>query len=159
LTNDVTGGTLSAPPVGALSELSVTTFGAKAEQGRSNDAAVQLATKAGSNAWHGTASFFRRGNQWSALPATFERGGDAPYFGRSQYSGALGGPIVKDHAFWFGSFEYLRQQSLLQAGERDLDAHTIRNKLSAIPLTSTLGLLRADWVLSDRDRLTALYAA
>jgi len=89
LTNDVTGGTLSAPPVGALSELSVTTFGVKAEQGRSNDAAVQLTTKAGSNAWHGTASFFRRGNQWSALPATFERGGDAPSFGRSQYSGAL----------------------------------------------------------------------
>jgi hypothetical protein len=159
LTNDVTGGTLSAPPVGAISELSVTTFGVKAEQGRSDAAAVQLATKAGSNAWHGTASFFRRGNQWSALPATFERGGDAPSFDRSQYSGGLGGPIVKDHAFWFGSFEYLRQRSLLQAGERDLDARTIRNKLSVTPLTSTLGLLRADWSLSSRDRLALLYAA
>ena len=158
LTNDVTGGTLSAPPVGALSELSVIIFGVKAEQGRS-DAAVQLNTKAGSNTWHGTASFFRRGNQWSALPATFDRSGDVPSFGRSQYSGALGGPIVKDHAFWFGSFEFLRQRSLLQSGERDIDARATRNKLGATPLDSTLGLLRADWVLSDRDRLSALYAA
>jgi outer membrane receptor protein involved in Fe transport len=159
LTNDVTGGTLFTPPVGALNELSVVTSGVKAEQGRSRDAAVQLATKAGSNAWHGTASFFRRGDQWSALPATFERGGDAPSFDRSQYSGGIGGPIVKDHAFWFGSFEYLRQRSLLQSGDRDLAARAIRNKLSAAPLTSTLGLLRADWSVSDRDRLTMLYAA
>src|SRR5262245_29110951 len=139
--------------------MSVTIFGVKAEQGRFNDAAVHLDTKAGSNTWHGTASFFRRGNQWSALPATFERGGDVPSFGRSQYSGALGGPIVKDHAFWFGSFEYLRQRSLLQSGERDIDARTIRNKLTATPLTSTLGLLRADWSLSSSDRLALLYAA
>ena len=159
LTNDVTGGTLSAPPVDALSELSVIIFGVKAEQGRSNAAAVHLNTKAGSNTWHGMASFFRRGNQWSALPATFDRSGDVPSFGRSQYSGALGGPIVKDHAFWFSSFEYLRQRSLLQSGERDIDARATRNKLGATPLDSTLGLLRADWVLSDSDRLSALYFA
>src|SRR5262249_10695965 len=122
-------------------------------------ATVRLTSKAGTNGWHGTASFFGRGNQWSALPSTFERSGAAPSFDRSQYSGALGGPIVKDRAFWFGSFEYLRQHSLLQSGERDLGARTIRNRLSATPLTSTLGLLRADWVLSDRDRMTALYAA
>ena len=159
LNNDVTGGTLASAPLSALEQMSVTPFGARAEQGRSNAAAVQLTTKAGSNAWHGAASFFRRGVQLSALPATFDRGGDAPSFGRSQYSGALGGPIVKDKAFWFGSFEYLRQRSLLQAGDRDPGARAIRNKLGATPLDSMLGLLRTDWVLSERDRLTALYAA
>lgn len=158
LTNDVTGGTLSVPSVGALDEMSVATFGVKAEQGRSNEAAVRLTTKAGSNAWHGATSFYRRGSQLSALPATFDRRGAVPSFGRSQYSGSLGGPIVKDHAFWFGSFEYLRQRSLLQSGERDLGSRSIRNRLSATPLNSTLGLLRADWAVSDRDRLTALYA-
>jgi outer membrane receptor protein involved in Fe transport len=158
MTNDVTGGTLLTPPVSALDELNIVTSGVRAEQGRSIDASVRLVTKAGSNAWHGSASFFHRGSQWSALPATFERGGDVPSFGRSQYSGALGGPIVRDHFFWFGSFEYSRQRSPLQAGERDLDARTIRNKLSVAPLTSTLGLLRADWSLSDRDRLAMLYS-
>jgi outer membrane receptor protein involved in Fe transport len=159
LTNDVTGGTIYAPPLGALSELNLTAFGVGAEQGRTSTATVRLTSKAGTNGWHGTASFFRRGNQWSALPSTFERRGAAPSFDRSQYSGALGGPIVKDRAFWFGSFEYLRQHSLLQSGERDLGARTIQNRLSATPLTSTLGLLRADWSLSNRDRLTMLYAA
>src|SRR5262249_36808895 len=133
LDNDVTGGTLSAPPLAALNEMSVTTFGVRADQDRAA-AAVRLTTKSGSNAWSGSASFSRRGDQLSALPATFERGGAAPSFDRAQFSGAIGGPIVKDRAFWFGSFEQLRQRSLLQAGERDLGARTIRNKLSAIPL-------------------------
>jgi outer membrane receptor protein involved in Fe transport len=159
MTNDVIGGTLFSPPVSALNELNIVTFGLRAEQGRSSDAAVRLATKDGSNVWHGSAAFLHRGNQWRALPATFERGGESPSFDRSQYSGALGGPIVGDHIFWFGSFEYLRQHSLLQAGERDLDASAIRNKLSAAPLTSTLGLLRADWRISDRDQLAMLYVA
>src|SRR5262245_4271486 len=101
MTNDVIGGTLLTPPVSALEELNIVTSGVRAEQGRSIDASVRLVTKAGSNAWHGSASFFHRGDQWSALPATFERGGDVPSFGRSQYSGALGGPIVRDHIFWF----------------------------------------------------------
>ncbi|HKQ79274.1 MAG TPA: hypothetical protein VJ810_36605 [Blastocatellia bacterium] len=159
LTNDVTGGALAAAPLGALKEMSVTSFGVQADQGRVSTATIQLATKAGTHGWHGTASFFRRGDQWSALPATFERNGTVPSFGRSQSAGALGGPIFKDRAFWFGSFESLRQHSLLQAGERDLEAQRIRNGLSATPLTSTLGLLRADMVISDRDRLEMLYAA
>jgi outer membrane receptor protein involved in Fe transport len=159
LANDVTGGTLSTPPVGALSELNIATFVVKEDHGRSSDATVKLTTRAGTNAWHGGASFFHRGDQWSAPPATFERDTEVPSFNRSQYSGSLGGPIVEDHAFWFGSFEYLRQRSLLQTGERDLDARTIRNKLSATPLASTLGLLRADWKPSDRDQLAIIYAA
>ncbi|HEY8462342.1 MAG TPA: hypothetical protein VIM99_18285 [Blastocatellia bacterium] len=157
LTNDVTGGTLSTPPIGAVSELSVATFGVKEDPARSSGGAVKLAARAGTNDWHGAASYFHRGNQWSAPPATSERGGDVPSFGRSQYSGSLGGPIVRDKVFWFGSFEYLRQNSLLQAGERDLDTRRIRNKLSVAPLTSTLGLLRADWQPSAYDRLMALY--
>lgn len=42
---------------------------------------------------------------------------------------------------------------------RSNGARAIRNKLSAIPLASTLGLLRADWGVSDRDQLAIVYAA
>src|SRR5262249_23573248 len=150
--------TRGPPPLAALNEMSVTAFGVRADEDR-GAAAVRLTTKSGSNAWSGSASFSRRGDQLSALPATFERGGAAPSFDRAQFSGAIGGPIAKDRAFWFGSFEHLRQRSLLQAGERDPRPHPIRNKLSAIPLASTRGLLRADWRVSDRGQLAILYAA
>lgn len=157
LSNDVMGGTLSTPSLSALNETYISTFGVKAEQG--HPAAVQLTSKAGTNAWRGTASFFRRGQQWSALPATFERNAAAPSFNRAQYAGTLGGPLVRDRAFWFGSFEYLQQNSLLQVGERDSVRRAIKNALTTVPLATTLGLLRADWRISDRDNLTLLYAA
>jgi outer membrane receptor protein involved in Fe transport len=159
LTNDVTSGMLFAPPLSALNELRVTTSGGKADQGRAASAAVQLVSKAGTNSWRGTASFFRRGDELSAMPVTYDRNGAAPSFGRWQYSGALGGPVIRDRIFWFGSFEYLQQNSLLQAGERDTVARAIRNGLTTVPLASRLGLARADWNISDRDNLTILYAA
>src|SRR5262245_36352838 len=158
LTNDVTGGILSTPSLSALNELSFTTFGVKADQGRTTASTNQLTTKSGTNTWHGTATFSHRGNYWSALPGGFNRDDDLPSFGRTQFSGALGGPLVRDKAFWFASFEHLQQHSLLQAGERDLASHIIRNKLSVTPLVSTLGLLRTDWVISDRGHLEILYA-
>src|SRR5262249_58135664 len=123
--------TRGPPPLAALNEMSVTTFGVRADQARAA-AAVRLTTKSGSNAWSGSASFSRRGDQLSALPATFERGGAAPSFDRAQFSGAIGGPIAKDRAFWFGSVEHFRQRSLFPARERHLRAHTHPNQLSAI---------------------------
>jgi outer membrane receptor protein involved in Fe transport len=158
LTNDVTGGILSIPSLSAIRETSVTTSAFKADQGRTTAAIMQLTSDSGTNEWHGTASFFRRGNHWSALPATFAGGGEAPSFDRAQFSGGLGGPLVRDRAFWFASFEYLKQNSLLQAGERDFSTRKIQNRLSATPLTSTLGLFRTDWRISDRDSLAILYA-
>ena len=157
LTNDVTGGTLATVPLDALNEMKITTFGVKPEQGRTSTAAIRLGPQTGTGDWHGTASFFHRGDRWSARPATFDRSQAAPSFDRSQSSGALGGPVVKGSLFWFGSFEYWRQHSPLPTGERDLNARTIRNGLSATPQTSTLGLLRVDWALSHQNRLGLLY--
>lgn len=145
------------PPMIALNETQIVTFGARASLGRAGGTAIHLKSKAGANAWHGAASFFRRGGEWSGLPATARREEAAPGFGRSQFGGALGGPIARDRAFWFASFEPVRQTSLLQIGERDPATRSIRNRLGAAPLATTLALVRGDWRISDRDNLSITY--
>ncbi|MBV9503457.1 MAG: carboxypeptidase regulatory-like domain-containing protein [Acidobacteriia bacterium] len=70
---------------------------------------IDIVTKSGTNDIHGDAFFFFRDKILNARdffdPAT------PPPFVRKQYGGTLGGPIVKDKLFYFGSFEQFRQTS------------------------------------------------
>jgi len=72
-----------------------------------NGAVVNAASKSGTNDYHGTLFEYLRN---SALDARdfFEGKSPAP-FRRNQFGGAIGGPIKKDRAFFFGNFEELRQ--------------------------------------------------
>ncbi len=72
-----------------------------------NGAVINAASKSGTNDFHGTVFEYLRN---SALDARdfFEGASPAP-FRRNQFGGALGGPVKKDKAFFFGNFEELRQ--------------------------------------------------
>ena len=65
-----------------------------------------------------------------ALPATYDRTlGEAPPFDRQQYALALGGPIKKGVAWWFGALEYRDQDGAVLVGARDVATRTIRARL------------------------------
>lgn len=85
----------------------------------------------------------------SSIPSTFDR---------QQYAFALGGPLKKDRAFWFGAFEYRNQDGAVLVGERDLTTRTIRRNFAAAPLDDLLGIARADWRPSDNDQFSFRYA-
>ncbi|HWY70266.1 MAG TPA: carboxypeptidase regulatory-like domain-containing protein [Terriglobales bacterium] len=93
--------------VDAIQEFSVITNNPSAEYGRSSGGIVNAITRSGSNALHGSAfEFFRN----SALDArNYFDGPRVPPFKRNQFGGSLGGPILKDRTFFFGSYEGLRQ--------------------------------------------------
>jgi hypothetical protein len=93
------------PPVDAIREYEVLTSTYDASFGRSAGAQVNVVSKSGTNGFHGTAyEFFRNG----ALDANnfFERSetGDARYQ-RNQFGFSLGGPLRKDHTFFFADYE------------------------------------------------------
>src|SRR5207247_10512714 len=82
-----------------------------AELGRSGSAVVNVVTKSGSNTLHGSASIYERDKSLQATIPTFNSdfsapAGQTPPFSRQQYSGTLGGPLVKDKAWFFGAFEF-----------------------------------------------------
>src|SRR3989337_2057824 len=101
-------------------------------------AIVNIATRSGTNQFHGSAFEFLRN---SALDARnfFDR--EIPPFRRNQFGGALGGPLRKDQTFFFGTYEGLRQSLGLSAVEavpdnnsRQAAVPAVRPFLAAFPL-------------------------
>jgi hypothetical protein len=95
--------------VDALREFQVLTSGYSAEFGHGGGAIINAVTKSGTNEIHGTAFEFLRNNSLDARNF-FDRNSKQLPFQRNQFGGSLGGPIIKDRAFLFGSYEGLRRR-------------------------------------------------
>jgi hypothetical protein len=93
--------------VDAVQEFSVLTSNYTAEYGRTSGGVVNAITRSGSNAYHGDVYEFLRN---SALDArNYFDAATIPPFRRNQFGAAGGGPIRKDHTFFFADYEGLRQ--------------------------------------------------
>jgi hypothetical protein len=67
---------------------------------------VNAITKSGSNAFHGTAGWYHTDNVLTARNSVFQP--QVPVFRRNEGNGTIGGPIVKNRLFFFGSVDVLR---------------------------------------------------
>lgn len=109
--NDLTFGSISfQPSINTIQEFKVDNSAFSAEYGQSGGAVLNLATRSGSNEFHGEVfEFFRN----DALDARnfFELTSQHPApFKRNQFGGNVGGPIIKKKLFFFFSYEGLRQR-------------------------------------------------
>ncbi|MEO8435229.1 MAG: TonB-dependent receptor [Pyrinomonadaceae bacterium] len=94
----------------SLQEFRVTTSNANADQGRSSGAQVSLITKSGSNQWHGSLYHFHRNTVTTANDFFNNKDGvERPQLLRNIFGGAVGGPIKKDRAFFFFTYEGFRE--------------------------------------------------
>jgi hypothetical protein len=100
----VLGGNLG---VDAIQEFSVLTSNYSAEYGKTSGGVVNAITRSGTNAFHGSAYEFIRNDKLDA--ANFFEAGQRTPFKRNQFGGATGGPIVKNHTFFFADYEGIRQ--------------------------------------------------
>ncbi|HKO14141.1 MAG TPA: carboxypeptidase-like regulatory domain-containing protein, partial [Acidobacteriaceae bacterium] len=91
------------PPAAAIQTVDVETSNYAPEFGRSAGAVTNVTLKSGTNRFHGSAYEY---NQVSALQARdyFNRTGAKQRTTNNYYGFALGGPIVKNHTFFFGDF-------------------------------------------------------
>jgi hypothetical protein len=158
--DDVVGGAVQNVSQDAVQEFQIATSRFDASLGRSGSAVVNIVTRAGTNEFHGSASFFFRDRRLQGLPATFDRAGlqSTPPFDRQQYSFTLGGPIKKDNAFFFGSLEYRNQDGAVLVGTRDAASRTIRRGFAPAPLDDLLSTNRIDWRVTELDWLTFRYS-
>lgn len=90
------------PNPDALEEFSVQTNNFSAENGRATGAVVNVITRSGTNAYHGSAFEYMRN---SALNAQNYFSTTKDSLSRNQFGGSLGGPIRKDKLFYFGSYQ------------------------------------------------------
>jgi hypothetical protein len=156
--DEVVGGTLSNFPEDSVQEFQIATSRFTAEVGRSGNSIINIVTKSGTNSWHGSAFLFERNRNLQALPATFDRDLPSPPFDREQVGGSVGGPVEKDKAWWFSSFEFRDQNAALQTGARDFTNDTILNTSAPAPLRDALLSNRVDVRLTPRNSLMGRYS-
>ncbi|MGI4829953.1 MAG: carboxypeptidase regulatory-like domain-containing protein [Janthinobacterium lividum] len=95
----------------AVQEFSVQTSVPTAEFGRGMGAQVNAVLRSGSNSLHGAAFEYFRNTVLNATDyfAKHSAGGVKPILNRNQFGATLGGPVWKDHTFFFLSYEGFRQ--------------------------------------------------
>jgi Carboxypeptidase regulatory-like domain len=97
------------PSVDALQEFKVQTSTYSAEFGRSLGGVVNLQLKSGTNAFHGNLFEFIRNDKLDANDWFNDANHRAkPPFRQNQFGGTLGGPIWKNHTFFFVDYQGLR---------------------------------------------------
>ncbi len=111
----------------AIREFQVNTSNYSAEYGRAAGGVVNAVTKSGTNEFHGEVFFYDRDNRWGArnafsfltvgTPPNTQIIGLKPQDRRLQYGGVIGGPIVKDKAFFFFNFDQQKQKFPAVAAE------------------------------------------
>jgi hypothetical protein len=92
-------------PVESLQEMRVVTNNSNTFA-RSSGGEVQMVTRSGSNAWHGAAFENNQNTDYNANTWTLNRTGQRRgIWLDNRYGGRLGGPILKDKAFFFLMYE------------------------------------------------------
>src|SRR2546422_2946647 len=93
--------------VETIQEFRVVTNAFSADYGRAMGGVVSIATKAGTNALHGSGFEFFRNSRMDAR--NFFDVGEPPPFTRHQFGGAVGGPVIRNKIFFFGGVERLQE--------------------------------------------------
>lgn len=121
LLDGVSNSDLSGNPQGAsgsyagaetVQEIQIVTNNYSAEYRSAAGGIVSAVTKSGTNSMRGSAYLFRRSDELEAENYFQKKFGTGkPDFARNQWGGSLGGPIMKNKLFFFGSYEGLKEET------------------------------------------------
>jgi len=117
------------PSINTVREFKVDNSTFSAEYGRNSGGIVNIATQSGGNSFHGELFEFLRNE---ALDARNFFSATKPPFKRNQFGGNLNGPIIKNKAFFFFSYEGLRQRQGLTFNSGVLTATERANVTDAV---------------------------
>lgn len=100
------------PSPDAVSEFRLETDNYSAEYGRASGAVINASIRRGTNQFHGRAWDYNRNTVFNAIGPFAPASGVKPTFIRNQFGGTFGGPIWRDHTFFFMDYEGVRQIAL-----------------------------------------------
>ena len=101
------------PSVDSIEEFKIQKSMYPAEFGGKASALINVVTRAGANAFRGSAFEFRRDDAFDAPNYFRPIGAEVPPLRQDQFGGTLGGPLRRNGSFFFGSFEALRMKRSL----------------------------------------------
>jgi hypothetical protein len=154
--------------IDAIKEIVVVAEGAPAEFGRSNGGFVTVVTKSGTNDIHGTVHGYFKNQGLSSAPKLSD-GTNAPKtdFDQQQAGFTLGGPLVKDKAFFFTALDYQRGRSTKQTSPARIEQRVVDyfaslgspNENGPIERTNDARVFlgKVDWQVTPSSLLTLRY--
>ena len=98
------------PSVEAVLEFKIQTNLFQAEQGRNPGATINVITKSGSNAYHGSTYQFLRNTELDAKNFFAKTGSHKAQYQQNQFGASVGGPIRRDRLFFFADYEGFRKR-------------------------------------------------
>ena len=150
ISDETVGTTTQNISVGTIKEFQVSQSSLDLSTELTSSGTVNITTRSGTNAVHGDGFFNYRGD---ATSASF---GDPPAkFDRKQYGLSVGGPIIKDKLFVFGSGERTTQD-LLATVNVPAPFNTLSNSFNS-PFRDQQWLGRVDYNLSSNVRIFFKY--
>ena len=139
---------LFVPSPDAIAEFRLVTNTLNPEYGRASGATVNAITKSGTNQFHGSGFEFFRDTSLDARNF-FGAPHQAVIYHQNQFGGTIGGPIWKDHTFFFFSYQGTRYRQPDGTGNATVFTQDQRNgyfpdlatstALSPMPLTGENG--------------------
>ena len=101
---------IASPATDTLQEFIVQTSLYDASHGRNSGGDVEAVTRSGSNEFHGNVYYFIRNRALNENDFFLKSAGQPkPVLSRHQFGGTLGGPIVRNRMFFFGSYQGTRE--------------------------------------------------
>jgi hypothetical protein len=125
------------PPPDAVAEFKVVTNNMSAEYGRAGGATINVAYASGTNRFRGSAWEFLRDTSLNATGFFKPVNGEKPPLSRNQFGGVLGGPIVKNRAFFFVDYEGFRQ-TRKQVAFQSIPTPAERRGILSVPVRDPL---------------------
>lgn len=117
LNNDLlSNGVVLNPNPDAIQEFKILTSNFNAEYGRNGGGIITVATKSGTNAFHGTAFEYNRNEAYNAnnyINKSLTPALPTPILKRNQYGATLGGPILKNKLFFFLAYQGQRETQIV----------------------------------------------
>jgi hypothetical protein len=168
--DDWIGGFLQNFSPDGIQEFAVRTSNEDADTGWTTAGSVVITTKRGANYWHGDEAFYERA---ADLNARFPIENPAPNpkqpFSRQNYVGTLGGPVAKDKAWFFTSFESVHENASIAYSPASTTQFDALGALASaglissvpsiavpanvpIPFRDYLGTVRFDWAQSRNSQ-------
>jgi Carboxypeptidase regulatory-like domain/TonB-dependent Receptor Plug Domain len=171
--------------IDAIREFNVLSDTYPAEYGKRAGGQVVVVTQSGTNTVHGSVFEFLRNSDLDAR--NFFDQASVPPFRRNQFGGSLGGPVLKKKLFLFGNYEGFRQALAVSSVSIVPDAATRKSASAnpaIVPyfalwpqangpelgggiatsynnprqsIREDFGTARADYILRDKDTLSASY--
>lgn len=149
-------------PQNAVQEFRVITQNYKAEYQKASGAVITAATKSGTNEVQGDV-FFEGTNQNAFARSYYDLKNPSfqkPKYHKAQFGGSIGGPIIRDKAHYFvsyeGNYQFLERQVRFNvpSGVPALPDTLLAGQGNyGTPLHSNLGFGKVDYALSDRQSL------